>query len=98
MNTIEQYVSDRIKQLVPEMTDVSFRASISEKTYSVEFFVTQNGVKRQCYDMVDDGLLDSSALKQCQIDIVDFIRKSDSFIPGKINKYRFLISDMGAKS
>ena len=89
MNDIEQFVTARIKQLIPEMTDVSFRASISDKTYSVEFFITKNGEKRQCYDMVDDGELDSNELKQCNTDIVDYIRSSDNFIYGKINKYRF---------
>ena len=92
MNDIEQFIFDRIKKLIPKMTDISFRASISEKTYSMEFFVTIDGIKHQCYDMVDDGLLDSDALKQCQLEIVDYIRKSDSFVKGIINKYNFTMS------
>lgn len=98
MNVIEQFVVERISRLIPGMTDVSFRASISEKTYSIEFFVSKDGVKSQCYDMVDNGMIDSAALKQCQTDIVDFVRKSEDFIHGKINKYRFTINNIGSKS
>lgn len=89
MSELELFVVKRIKKLIPDVTKIDFRASVSEKTFSIEFFATINNMKHQCYDMVDEGLLDSKELRQCQIDIADYIRKSDSFTLGKINKFRF---------
>ena len=89
MNDIEYFIIERIKKLCENMSKLDFRASISEKTYSIEFFATENGKRHQCFDMVDEGKLNPEELKQCQREIAEYIRKQADFDAEKINKYRF---------
>lgn len=86
MTALDRYISEQVEKIVPTFEKLEFRGNIGDNSYSVEFFVTVDGKKMQCFDMVDDGLIKEKDLDTVSQSIVDYIRKSSSYESGKINK------------
>lgn len=91
MSELEKNISDQIKKLVPVFDKLELKANIGDNSYSIEFFVTIDGKKMQCYDMVDDGLLDEKDLDEVSKHIANYIRSTASYEGGKINKITITI-------
>lgn len=62
MSELEKYVADTLAPLVPDYERLDVRANIGDNSYSVEFFVTIDGKKMQCYDMADNGMIKEKIL------------------------------------
>jgi len=92
MSDLETFISKEISLLIPSFENIDFRAQIGDSSYSVEFFVTINGKKMQCYDMVDKGLIKESKLDSVSENIAKFIRRMPSYKKGTINKIKLTIS------
>ena len=92
MSDLETFISKEISLLIPSFENIDFRAQIGDSSYSVEFFVTINGKKMQCYDMVDKGLIKESKLDSVSESIAKFIRRMPSYKKGTINKIKLIIS------
>ena len=92
MTELEKHVSEIIKQLVPNYEKLDVRANIGDKTYSIEFFVTINGQKMQCYDMADNGIIEESELNAAFKSIASYIRTAKEYTAGTINKFSFSVS------
>ena len=45
MTELEKYIINQLKQLVPDADIFEVRANIGNKSYSIEFFATIDGVK-----------------------------------------------------
>lgn len=92
MSELEKYVADTLAPLVPDYERLDVRANIGDNSYSVEFFVTIDGKKMQCYDMADNGMIKEKDLDVAFSAIAEYIRKTADYIPGTINKINFSLS------
>jgi len=92
VSEVEKYISEKIAQLVPNYKKLDVRANIGDKSYAIEFFVTIDNRRMQCYDMVDDGIIEENELDSVFKAIAEYIRNTTDYITGKINKYSFTVN------
>lgn len=90
MTELEKYIIDQLKQLVPSADLFDVRANIGDKSYSVEFFATIEGIKHQCYDMIDNGVIKEKDFDVMVKQLAKYIRASSEYRPGEINKLSFV--------
>lgn len=88
MSDLEKSILDSLFALCPRAEKIEFRASISDRSHSIEFFATENGQRKQCYDLADEGVLPEESLDVCFRTIAAFVRRSDTFAHGKMNEYK----------
>lgn len=91
MTELEKFFSNKISQLIPNYDKLEVRANVSDSSYMIEFFVTINGKRMQCYDMVDDGTLVEKELDDVFESIAQFIRNMSDYKKGEINKISFVL-------
>ena len=91
MNQIEKYTAEKLKPLCPQAEAMEVRAEISNCSYYIVFFATVDGVKKQCYEMIDNGELDETATEHCFYKIAKYVRDhAGNTLPVKLD---FIISD-----
>lgn len=91
MAAMEKYISDQVLKIIPSFEKLEFRAYIGDDSYSIEFFVTIDKKRKQCYDMVDEGLIKEQDLDTISEAIADYIRNSSNYEKGKINEISVVI-------
>ena len=89
MPDLQDYAKEQIAEIVPEFDNLELRAAISDTSYSIEFFVSINGEKKQCYELADDGVIDEEELDEVFARIAEYIRKGSDYKKGSINKVTF---------
>lgn len=92
MSELEKYVSEQLSKIIPEYEKIDIRANISDSSHSIEFYATIAGKKMQCYDMVDNGLINEKELDGTFRNIANYVRNTDEFVRGTTNKYSFQVS------
>ena len=91
-STVEQFVEEKIDQLIPNYEKIEFRAYITDNAYSVEFFVTSNGVRKQNIELIDSGEISEEDFDKFSKVVVEFIRNLSEYKHGSVNKYSFEIN------
>lgn len=86
MDDLESYVKRQVATLIPKFDNLELRATVSDSSYSVEFFVLVNGERKQCYELADDGIVDEEALDQVLAEIAQYIRNSPDYKRGIVNR------------
>ena len=86
---IEKIIIKQLLQLVPSSEILEIRANIGDKSCSVEFFATINGSRTQCYEMIDNGLINEKDFDKSVKEIARRVRLSSEYKAGEINKIRF---------
>lgn len=89
MTDLEKYVISQLMELVPNAEKLEVRANISDKSFSVEFFAFIDGVKHQCYDMIDNGIIKEKDFDSTVKQLAKFIRSCSEYRPGEVNKFSF---------
>lgn len=89
MPDLQDYAKEQIAKIVPEFNNLELRATVSDTSYSIEFFVSINGEKKQCYELADNGIIDEEELDEVFARIAEYIRKGDDYQKGNINKIDF---------
>lgn len=89
MLDLRNYATEQISKIVPEFDNLELRATVSDTSYSIEFFVLINGEKKQCYELADDGVIDEEKLDKVLARIAEYIRKGADYKKGSINKVAF---------
>jgi len=92
MTELEKFISEQISQIVPSFEKLEVRANIGDSSYSIEFFVTVDGIRTQCFDMVDKGLIKEKNLDIVSKSIANYIRHSSDYGTGNINKISVTIN------
>lgn len=92
MKDLESYAKDLIASVIPHFEALELRATVSDSSYSVEFFVTVNGERKQCYELVDEGMVEEDQLDRVVAQITAHIRQSEDYQIGQINKVSFQIN------
>lgn len=89
MNELEKFVNEQIKQIISDFEKLQFLATIGDTSYSIEFFVLINGKRKQCFELVDEHIIESEKLEKVFSNIEKFIRNSPDYTKDKINKFSF---------
>lgn len=93
MTELKRDISDQIKKIVPAFDKLEVRVNIGDNGYSGEFFVTQNGVRMQCFEMVDSGLFKEKEVDAVFEEIAKCVRESSTYVSGEINKIAFTVEE-----
>lgn len=91
MTELELFIAEQIKELVPSYETVELNATISSSGFSVEFFATVDGKKRQCFEMIDEGMFTEKEFNAVSEAIADYCRGLSDFNKDGINKYTAVI-------
>lgn len=89
MNKLKAYAEDQVATIIQPFDNLELRATVSDTSYSVEFFVAVNGVRKQCYELVDDGMIDEAELDRVLSSIANYIRNDAGYKAGSVNKISF---------
>ena len=92
MTGLENYVISQLMKLVPNAEKLEVRANIGDKSFSVEFFAFIGGVKHQCYDMIDNGIIKEKDFDSTVKQLAKFIRSCPEYRLGEVNKFSFTSS------
>ena len=93
MNYLETAIIKEVKKIVPSFEKLELRATISDRSYSVEFFTTVREKMLQCYEMADNGQIDEDELEAVLQEIAKVLRTSPTYKSGSPNKFSFTIED-----
>lgn len=91
MTELELFVAEQIKTLVPSYDIVELNATVSASSFSVEFFVTANGKKMQCFEMIDEGIFTEKNFNAASKAIANYFRGLPDFNANGINKYSVVL-------
>lgn len=91
MTELEIFVAEQIKALVPSYDTVELKATVSASSFSVEFFVTANGKKMQCFEMIDEGIFTEKNFNAASKAIANYFRGLPDFNADGINKYSVIL-------
>ena len=86
---LQNYAKKQIAKIVPAFDNLELSATVSDTSYSIEFFVLINGEKKQCYELADNGVIDEDRLGEVLSKIAEYIRKGSDYKKGSINKISF---------
>jgi len=90
MTKIEERAVKLVKELIAEFNKLEFKASIGDTSRSIEFFVWVGDEKRQCYELADNREIDELKMEMLFDAYAEFVRKSDEYKAGKVNKIYFI--------
>jgi len=91
MKTVKEFVLEQIGLLVPRYEKLEFEATVGDTMRAIEFFVTVDGERKQCYDMSLNGEIDEVALDKAGDEIARYYRSTPEFVKGKLNTVSFVI-------
>lgn len=89
MTNLKIYAKEQIATLIPKVENLELRATVSDSSYSIEFFVLVGGERKQCYELADDGIVDEEKLDQVLSLIAEYIRNDADYKKGSVNKVTF---------
>lgn len=88
---LETFVAEQIKTLIPHYDMVELEAAVTASSLSVEFFVTVDGKKMQCFQMIDDGLFTEKNFNTAAKAIAAYVREQPDFRQDGINRYHVVL-------
>lgn len=89
MTELESYIVNQLTQFTPKAEKLEVRMNVGDEYVSLEFFATTDGVRRQCYDMIDKGEIEEKSFYAVARQIASQIRASADYRPGEVNKVAF---------
>lgn len=92
MTEVELFVAEQIKTLVPSYDTLELKAIVSASSFSVEFFVTVNGRRVQCFEMIDEGMFTEKKFNAVSNAIANYFRGLPDFNADSINKYTVVLN------
>lgn len=91
MAKLEHFLAEQMKTLVPNYDTVELKATVSSSSFSVEFFVTVDGKRKQCFQMIDDGQFTEKNFNIFSKAIANYVRELPDFNKNGINKYSVVL-------
>lgn len=89
MSELERQILHCLQTLVPSAQHFDFHAIVNDRSSSVEFFSTIDGQRYQCYDMIDNNMLNEAAFDKTRKDILQYIRTSACYKKREFNTVKF---------
>jgi len=91
MVELKKSVIDIISKSIPEFESVELKGNVGDNSYSIEFFLTINGERKQCYELVDNGFISEVTCDNICKEIVDKFRQIKACKKGEQNKLQLTI-------
>ena len=88
MKELKRQIAQIIRNLITKVDKIEFNGVVNDTAYSMVFYVTVDGIRSQCFDLVDDNQLDEDDLMECFARIAEIIRNSEDYkhnVPFKIS-------------
>ena len=89
MSELERQILHCLQTLVPSAQHFDFHAIVNDRSSSFEFFSTIDGQRYQCYDMIDNNMLNEAAFDKTRRDILQYIRTSACYQKNEFNIVKF---------
>ena len=86
--TVEQFAIHQIKSLISDYDKIELEMYIDDVSYSIDFLVTIDGQKKQCLDLIDEGMITYKAYEAMAKTIAEYVRASENYKVGSVNKYK----------
>lgn len=86
--TVEQFAIQQIKTLISGYDEIELEMYIDDVSYSIDFLVTIDGQKKQCLDLIDEGVITNKAYEAVAQTIAEYVRASENYTAGSVNKYK----------
>lgn len=81
--------------LESKWTNLELKASVGETSYSIEFFVDIKGKRKQCYELVDNKIIDEKEMDKAFEKFSKFIRTLPDYVKGNSNKLKIDVEGSG---
>lgn len=91
MVEFKKTVIDIISKSIPEFENVELKGNVGDNSYSIEFFLTINGERKQCYELVDNSFISEATCDNMCKEIVDKFRQVKEYKKGEKNKLQLTI-------
>ena len=88
--TVEQFAIQQLDALILEYEKIEVEMYIDDISYSVDFLATINGQKKQCLDLIDEGVISIKEYEKVVKSIAEYARTSKDYKKGSVNKYKAL--------
>ena len=85
--TVEQFAVQQVNSLISGCEKIELKMYVDDVSYSIDFLVTIDGQKKQCLDLIDEGVVDTKAYEAAARSVAEFARASKSYKSGSVNKY-----------
>lgn len=85
--TVEQFAIQQVNTLISGYDKIELEMYIDDVSYSIDFLVTLDGQKKQCLDLIDEGIITNKAYETVAKVIAEYVRVSEYYKPGCVNKY-----------
>ena len=92
MSELKEFIKNKLLLLVPDSEKLEVCVNIGDTALSLEFFATVNGRRMQCYDMIDNGLIDEETFDSVAKEIAAQIRLSPKYKKGEVNRIEFKLA------
>lgn len=86
--TVEQFAIQQINTLISGYDEIELEMYVDDRSFSIDFIVTVNGERKQCLDLIDEGVIPMRAYEAVSDKIVAHVRASEGYKSGSVNKYK----------
>lgn len=86
--TVEQFAIQQVNTLIPGYDKIELEMYIDDVSYSIDFLATIDGQKKQCLDLIDEGVITNKAYEDAAKTIAEYARASENYKTGNVNKYK----------
>ena len=94
---IETLVFDSLKKIIPQdASKTVLFANVTDTSYELFFYsLFDDGIFKQCYTLVEDGILDAHLLDMTFAKIAEQIRADKKYQPDSKNVFTFTVDERG---
>ena len=86
--TVEQFAIQQINTLISGYDEIELEMYVDDRSFSIDFIVTVNGERKQCLDLIDEGVIPMRAYEAVSDKIVAHVRASEGYKSGSVNIYK----------
>lgn len=86
--TVEQFAIQQVSTLISGYDKIELEMYVDDVSYSIDFLATIDGQKKQCLDLIDEGVIRNKAYEAVAKTIAEYVRASENYKAGGVNKYK----------
>lgn len=91
MIKLQEKAVEMVNDLIPNFKELEFSASIGDSSRSIEFIVSINNERHQCYELADTGIIDEDKMEKLFDAYAEYLRGTAEYKKGEVNKFKFTI-------
>jgi len=91
MTNVQTKAVELVKALLPNVRKFEFSATVGDSSRSIEFIVSTDKEKQQCYELADNGIIDGDKMEKLFDAYAEYLRGTGEYKKGQVNKVNFTI-------